>query len=966
MWAPQPTRTDTRFQSETPTRPSFLPLQFPLSPLDTHNRITYTNAQSRNISRPPSIPSESPYIYVKTAPKHSPINPHCLPFDTPDASLSRVGGKGLNLAKLAKAGIPVPNGYIITTRAYSDFVDHAGLTGWMADQTAAIDTTNPLALASLSDHLRARIQNSEVPTELSSQITAAYAHLGRPAVAVRSSATAEDLPGMSFAGQQDTFLNVIEEDALLQAVVNCWSSLWTARAIAYRARYNIDQSTVALAVVVQKMVQSEISGVLFTANPLTGKRSETVIDAAFGLGEALVSGQVEPDHFVLDTATCQVLHQHLGAKATTLTGAPEGGIEANASDRAAEQTLSQEHLTQLTRMGTKVAALYDEPQDIEWAIAGGKLFLLQSRPITSLFPLPPSAENRETLAYISLGAIQGVLTPFTPLGMDVLRGLFAGIANLASPGATLDNQPLLHSVASRPWINISPALRNPVGRLIFSKALPMVEPGGAQAIQELISGPLFVSGPLRPRFVAVAAPFILRLLTSIVRAFLQPDKQSQAVKSAVEAHIASVEARIRKAATFDQRIDLLEWLCYNAQFPFLLPLFMPTIIAGYVSLNLLSQLAAVLARRNPEIEPSLALELTRSLPKNVTTEMDLELWQVAQQILRDTVEAASFKSANPEYLDRLYASRDLTPSTQSALESFLDRYGMRGLAELDIGQPRWAEQPLPIIRSLQSYISLDDREARPDRVFRNGQESAARATDRLASAASSAFDTPLAGWIVRQLAKRVRSLSGFRESPKFAMVSISGMIRAALLESGQEFADKGVLEGADDIFYLTMRELKTLAMDAPGDRQKLVRFRREEDRRERSRRSIPRIILSDGTAFYAGLAAAASADEKALVGSGVSPGLVEGPVQVVINPLDTKLKPGDILVCPGTDPSWTPLFLAAGGLITEVGGMMTHGSVVAREYGIPAVVGVDRATERLQTSQKVRINGGSGTIELLD
>lgn len=903
---------------------------------------------------------------MKTAHKDGPTYPLCLPFDTPDDSLSSVGGKGLNLTILTKAGFPVPNGFIIATEAYSSFIDHAGLTGWMADQTAAVDTADPQILASLSDKLRAGIQNSAVPAELSSQIIAAYARMGRPAVAVRSSATAEDLPGMSFAGQQDTFLNVLEDGALLQAVVNCWSSLWTARAIAYRARYHIDQSSVALAVVVQEMVQSEVSGVLFTANPLTGKRSETVIDAAFGLGEALVSGQVDPDHFVLDTTTCQVIRQQLGAKATTVTGAPAGGIEYCASPRAAEQTLSQEQLTQLTKMGAEVADLYDEPQDIEWAIAAGELFLLQARPITSLFPLPPSAENNETLAYISLGSIQGVLTPFTPLGLDVLRGLFAGIANLVSSGATLDNQRLLYSVASCPWIHISPALRNPVGRLIFRKALPMVEPGGAHAIRELVSGPLFVSRPIRPHVFTGAAPFIYRLLKSFVRAFLQPDKQNQAVRSAAEAHIASVETRIRKAATFDQRIDLLEWLCYNAQFPFLLPLFMPAIMAGYVSLNILHQLAAFLARRNAEIEPALALELTRSLPNNVTTEMDLELWQVARRILEDTVEAASFAAADPDYLARLYASQDLTPATQSALEGFLDRYGMRGLAELDIGQPRWADQPLPIIRSLQSYLSFNDREARPDRVFRRGQESAARAKDRLSSAATTAFRTPIAGWIVGRLARRVRALSGLRESPKFTMIRISGLIRAALLESGQEFADKGVLKSADDIFYLSMRELKTLAMNAPGDWKKLVRSRREEDRRERSRHAIPRIILSDGTAFYAGLAAAAGADEKTLVGSGVSPGLIEGAVQVVINPLDTKLKPGDILVCPGTDPSWTPLFLAAGGLITEVGGMMTHGSVVAREYGIPAVVGVDRATERLQTGQKVRVDGGSGTIELLD
>lgn len=890
----------------------------------------------------------------------------CLPFDTPQATLSNVGGKGLNLTKLTRAGCPVPKGFFITTRGYTSFVRRAGLTDWLVDHTAATDPTDPVALASLSDNLRARFLESGIPAELSSQILASYDSMGRPAVAVRSSATAEDLPGMSFAGQHDSFLNQIGDEALLRAVVSCWSSLWTARAIAYRARHNVDQYQVSLAVVVQEMVQSDTSGVLFTANPLTGNRNQTVIDAAFGLGEALVSGLVEPDHFVVDTISCRLLDRTLGAKAAAITSSPAGGTVESVANRAAEQTLSLDQIQRLTKMGSEVAALYDQPQDIEWAIADGEFFLLQSRPITSLFPLPPPSQDGDTLAYLSLGAVQGVLTPITPLGMDVLRGLFAGIANIVYPDATLFNQKILSAVASRPWIHISPALRNPMGRLIFRKVLPMVEPGGAQAIQDLISGPNFAQTRFRTQFVAAALPLILRVLRSGVKAFLQPERHSRTVHYATEKHLADVEARIRRAVTLDQRIDLLVWLSCNAQFPFLLPLFVPTIMAGYVPLTLLGLFARFLSRSNPEIGPSLALELTRSLPNNVTTEMDLELWHVARVIGRNQEQTSSFTAADADHLAQLYTTKKLPPNIQSALEDFLNRYGMRGLAEIDIGQPRWGEQPAPIIRALHSYLSMTESEAAPDRVFRRGQQRAAFAANRLAGAASRTFRSPVAGWVVRQLARRVRTLSGFRESPKFTMVRISGMIRAALLESGQECVDRGFLESADDLFYLTYREIKTLAMDAPGDWKKLVRYRREEERIEHLRRPIPRLILSDGTAFYAGLSGFDGMDGKTLPGSGVSPGIVEGPVRVMMNPFETVLNPGDILVCPGTDPSWTPLFLAAGGLITEVGGMMTHGSVVAREYGIPAVVGVDRATERLQSGQIVRIDGAEGTIELLN
>ena len=890
----------------------------------------------------------------------------CIPLNTPGATLARTGGKGLNLAKLAQAGFHVPGGFIVTTAGYDSFVESAGLAGWMAAEVAGIDASDPDALAALSDRLRARLRESAIPQKLGAQMRAAYAELGLPRVAVRSSATAEDLPDTSFAGQQDTILNVLGTDALLAAVVDCWSSLWTARAIGYRARNGIDQSTVSLAVVVQRMVQSETAGVLFTANPLTGRRTETVIDATFGLGEALVGGLVEPDHYAVDSATGRVLSKQLGAKATIIRGLADGGIETTQGENAAEQALSDAQIKMLTALGQRVAALYDFPQDIEWAFAGGELYLLQSRPITSLFPVPPAGAGDDLRVYASLGAIQGVLGPFTPLGQEMIRGIFAGFVHLFERDATIYNQPIIHVAGERPWIDVTGALRNPIGRRIFLRTLPMVEPGAAETVRSLAADPRLSAGTVRPDSLARAAPFISRFLRAALQSFLRPEAAVQQIQSSVEGMMATVDERLQLAHTLDQRIDLCEWLCYNAFFPFLMPRYIPPVAIGYASLAALNLLNAKLAANQADIPQQLALDLTRGLPNNVTTEMDLELWQVAKRIRQDSASCALFRAADPEELAQDFHAKRLPASTQIAVAEFLDRYGMRGLAEIDFGQPRWREQPAPLMGALQSYLSIADEKAAPDYVFRQGQQVAERATERLAAAATRSFGSPAAGWLVRWLARRVRALAGLRESPKFAIIRLMGVARAALLDSGRELVAAGVLEQADDLFYLRLGELKVLAMSAPGDWKRLVRARRAAHRNEQRRQPVPRLLLSDGTAVYAGMAGPADAEKGALAGSGVSAGVVEGAVRVVFNPAKAELQAGEILVCPGTDPSWTPLFLAAGGLVMEMGGMMTHGSVVAREYGIPAVVGVDRATERLQTGQRVRVDGSSGRVQLLE
>lgn len=891
---------------------------------------------------------------------------YCLPLNSPDTSLSQVGGKAKNLAKLVHRAFRVPDGFIITVAAYSDFVDRAGLADRILEEIASVDPNHPDALAAHSERLRARISESPIPPRLGASIRASYAALGSPPAAVRSSATAEDLPDMSFAGQHDTLLNVQGEDRLLAAITACWSSLWTARAIAYRARNNIDHLAVSIAVVVQKMVPSESSGVLFTANPLTGRRDETVIDATIGLGEALVSGLVEPDHYVIESSGGQILQQRIGAKAKAMHGKAGGGVTTSETAIPHRPAIQDEQVRELTETGQRVAEMFGSPQDIEWAYADGELFLLQSRPITSLFPIPPDSGDEALRVYVSLGAIQGVQGPFTPMGQEMIRGLFAGLARLAGYDATISSQKLIRTSAERPWVDATAVLRNAVGRRIFLRVFPLVEPGAADAVRELVADPRLQGGGIRPITLRRIGPFAVRKIRSLSRALLRPQKAALEALRASEARIEEVEERMRTDRSLAERIQICEQLCYDQLFPTLMPLFMPLIVAGFASLSILHRLASILALVNPELRPQVVFDLNRSLPNNVTTEMDQALWHVARRILEEPEAASAFVDADPNALARDFQEGKLPRASQTPIADFLERYGMRGPAEIDFGQPRWREDPAPVMGALQALLAIQEPDVMPDAVFRAGRIAAARAVDNLAEASSRTFGTPLGACLVRWLAKRVRTFAGFRESPKFAVVRILGIARAALLENGRELVKAGVLERADDLFFLQLGELKVLAMNAPGDWRRLVRLRRAAHLREQRRRPIPRLLLSDGTAIAAGSSSSSGSDGKLLIGSGVSPGTVEGIARIVFDPANANLQPGEILVCPGTDPSWTPLFLAAGGLVMEVGGLMTHGSVVAREYGLPAVAGLVRATELLRTGQRLRVDGSSGRVELLD
>ena len=547
-----------------------------------------------------------------------------LPLTSEQATLPLVGGKGANLARLAQAGFPVPDGFFITVAAYQAFVAFNGLAEPILNLLSAGAPQTPEQFESVSQQIRALFSHGRLPADLAEQILAAYNLLGHGstplAVAVRSSATAEDLPEMSFAGQQDTFLNVIGGEGLLPAVNACWSSLWTGRAISYREHNCVPHADVGLAVVVQKMVESQAAGVLFTANPLSGLRTETVIDATVGLGEALVSGQVQPDQYVVDMRTGRITEWTLGAKAISVRSRPGGGTVTVSEAGAPGQALPDEQIRALAALGQRVADLYSAPQDIEWAWDDSTLHLLQSRPITSLFPVPAGLTADPLKVMLSFGAVQGMLDPMTPLGRDVLNRVAAAAAQLFGMRLTGETQTTFFSAGERLWINLTPLVRNTVGRRLVPVITAFIDPGSSDAMDAIWHDPRLQ--PTRPgispravrQIVRFMAPFAGNVLLNVCsparRRQLIVDRGEQLLVAMAESADAIRGAPHARLAVLVRLVD-----SYLGQhLPRTFRLFVSGVAGGMASYNLLR----VLTKDLPGFSTDKMLEVTRGLPNRAS------------------------------------------------------------------------------------------------------------------------------------------------------------------------------------------------------------------------------------------------------------------------------------------------------------------------------------------------------------
>jgi pyruvate,water dikinase len=674
---------------------------------------------------------------------------------------------------------------------------------------------------------------------------------------------------------------------------------------------------------------------------------------------------VEPDHYVVDMLGKKIVEKKLGAKKISTRGVSGGGVETIAEDASETQALSDDEILKLAALGEQVQKEYGSPQDIEWAFADGNLYLLQARAITSLYPVPEVSFD-PLKVWFSFGAAQGLLGPITPLGQDTIRHVFSAAGKMF--GVTLNPAEVrtFISAGERIWIDITGVIRHPIGNRVFSTLVPFLEPSTVQIVKPLASDPRLGAGTGKFKFSTVQrmAKFFLPVILRGLRNAHNPEKARAEFDQLIESYLRA--AQIAPAQNkFDRLANLVTFMQDRIanMFQIILPKFMPTFGPSIVALNVLSHVSERKEADNHGF-PILILETTRGLPQNVTTEMDLALWETARTIKADAESLDIFNALDARSLARRYLDGTLSYAAQNAIAHFMDRYGMRGVGEIDFGQPRWREDPTSVMQTLKSYLQIDEASA-PDVLFARGEQAAQAALEKLALEARRQPGGWLKERIVRGAARRVRVLMGVRESPKFFAIRMMGIARKALLEVGEEFVEAGMIDRADDLVFLNFSELKALARSKPRDWKALIAERRATYEREARRRQVPRVLVSDGRAFYEGVGASTDTG-NVITGSPVSPGVVEGTVHVVLNPHETQLAPGEILVCPGTDPAWTPLFMAAGGLITEVGGMMTHGSVVAREYGIPAVVGVHQATTRLKDGQRIRLDGTAGKIMILD
>ncbi|MGH7882944.1 MAG: PEP/pyruvate-binding domain-containing protein [Candidatus Dormibacteraceae bacterium] len=851
--------------------------------------------------------------------------------------LPLAGGKAANLGELIHAGFTVPPGFCITTAAYQQ------VTGDAFDSP---------------ERARALILGAPVPTTIAKAVIRAYGALGDDVpVAVRSSATAEDLPWASFAGQQDTYLNIIGRDAVLDAIRRCWASLWTDRAISYRATNGIDHATVQLAVVVQQMIDPLVAGVLFTADPITGHRGHTIIDASPGLGEAVVSGVVNPDHFVVD-ADDAILERRLGDKLVVVRSLPGGGTKQVAQPADATlPCLSDGQIHELTTLGQHVQAHYGTPQDIEWALdQAGRWWLTQARPITTLYPLP-AAPDGDCGVYWCFSLMQGLTRPVTPMGIAAFRLIASCVSEVGFGSAVPDpvaGPAWFAEAGQRPFVNLAPVLRTRIGRSLQPRLFDLMEARSAVILRQLGNDPRLTERSKSQwrsvwRLLAVAQRFHVPL--RITQALLWP----AAARQNIERIGRQLEAQLIVPAdmTGVQRLDHAERLLLAEVFP-IIPKVMPVFASGFLARAIAGKIAG------DDLEPGDRDEMLRGLPHNVTIEMDLELWALATRIRAEATAAASLQEAIPTELAHRFARQGLPPLLQQGLEEFLARYGHRGVAEIDLGMPRWSDNPTYILGVLASYLRLEDPESAPPAQFARGRRAAEAAVMRVVNRVGR--HSRLRATAVRFALGRMRELVGMRETHKDYLVRILAHVREQLTAVGAELTAAGLLARSEDIFFLDLAQAR--AALGGTDFRAVVAQRHEDYERELRRRQVPRVMLSDGTQPEN----LATPDQQPvagqLAGTPASAGTVSGAARVVFDPIEAHLEPGEILVAPSTDPGWTPLFLTAGGLVMEMGGPNSHGAVVAREYGIPAVVGVPDAALQITTGQRITVHGATGVVEL--
>jgi pyruvate,water dikinase len=862
-----------------------------------------------------------------------------LPLDAPQASLERVGGKGASLAKLAMAGLPVPGGFHVTTNAYRAFVEANDLEAVIEHTLETVDPERPVTLEEASRTIRQAFVEGSIPVPLTTAITEAYRDLpgSDPSVAVRSSATAEDLPEASFAGQLESYLDVSGEDGVLDATRKCWGSLWTARAIGYRDRQGIGHAGAAVGVVVQELVDADIAGILFTENPLGGPAGRALVSASWGLGDAVVGGRVTPDEYIVDTQTGAVVDRRISAK-EVMTVAVGGGTEDQPvpDDRRTEPVLADIRLAELTELGREIESLFGTPMDVEWALHDGTFSILQARPITVLAPTVEDVEwetPRPGTRYIRASVIDFMPNPISPLfetmGLPIYGASLKGsLAELTGRGADYIPDDFVRTIRRYAYMRVDFTLRQWLG-LLF-----VMTPKLFGAIRR---------GPSHYRDVAFPAyrAEVKRLSVDPVSTMSAPDLWANArqLTAAAAHHLSVLQVDTLGASAGSEGLFtvLYERFLQRPGDPRA-----AEFVMGYDTTPIRTEKSTFDLAAWARSRPDLARYLIETPTPHIRAAMN-------EQVPPEGVPAEDWT----EWLGRIDVHQE--------------QFG-HVLYDFDFAWPVPAEDVRPVVASTRMFLRGEgsDPYARQQRL----ESARIRATDSLLSRASG-----LRGWAVRTALGWAQSLAEVREDSIASVGLAYPRLRKVLLELGGRLADRGVIESPDDVVWLEASEIDASLDALEGDgvvtaRNQEITARREEA--AAAERLVPPVSVPP-TDRYMGMPLEFFIPGQGrqaggtLEGVGASPGRVTGTAKVLHGPEDfDQMERDSILVAKVTTPAWTPLFAMAGGIVTDIGGPLSHGSIVAREYGIPAVLGTATATRLIRSGQRITVDGDAGLVTVLD
>lgn len=856
-----------------------------------------------------------------------------------NTQLSLVGGKGLNLGELSSVqGIRVPEGFCVTTVGYEKAIEQNEELHTLLQQLTKLKKEERAQIGEMSKKIREVIMAVEIPSDVVEAVTHYLSRFGNEhAYAVRSSATAEDLPYASFAGQQDTYLNIIGKEAILQHVRKCWASLFTERAVMYRMQNDFEHNQVSICVVVQKMVFPEASGILFTADPVTSNRKVLSIDASFGLGEALVSGLVSADNYKVKEG--EITETMVATKKLAIYALQEGGTETKQIDPAQQklQTLSERQILQLAQIGRQIEAYFGCPQDIEWCLVDDTFYIVQSRPITTLYPIP-EVNDEGNHVYISVGHQQMMTDAMKPLGLSFF------LLTTSAP---------MRKAGGRLFVDATQQLASPASRDYLINTLGKSDPLVRDALTTIIERDDFIT--LLPDDEKGKSAG-----KSVPPANSQPEIENDPsiVTNLIKASEASIEELKRNMQT-KSGMDVLHFILEDIQ-QLKKVLFNPQSIAVIMA----GMNASTWMNEKMEQwlgEKNAADTLSQSVQNNITSEMGLALMDVAD-VIRPYPEVITYLQhvEDDSFLNELVQFKG-GEKAREAISAFLNKYGMRCSGEIDITKTRWSEKPITIIPMILNNIR-DFEYGASKRKFEEGLQEALKKEEELIDRLQHLPNGKQKVEETKRMIRNIRNCIGYREYPKYGMINRYFIYKQALLKEAEQLVQSGVIHEVDDIYYLTFEELHEVVRTNKLDYK--VIHQQKNDYKLYEKLTPPRIMTSDGE-IITGKYKRENLPADVIVGLPVSSGVIEGRARVILSMEEANLEEGDILVTAFTDPGWTPLFVSIKGLVTEVGGLMTHGAVIAREYGLPAVVGVENATKLIKDGQRIRVHGTEGYIEVL-